>query len=983
MTAIERTAYPRLRTDYASDELNFLFTPTNEEMVFTRSCARGISPLLSLTVLLKVFQCLGYFPALAEIPQGIITHVRSCLGFAAKVQPLTTHNTVYRYHRLVREHLGVASWGDAAKSTAQAAITQAARSKDNPADLINVALERLIMERYELPAYRTLQDLVIEVRASVNVGFYDAVHARLSDVHCQNLEYLLVNVVSAGGKSPYNGLKQLPKSPTLTHLHDMVVHLVWLSNLPDVELLLTDVPHERRLLFAAEAKALDASELREFAPPKRYTLILSLIWRARATTRDHIVEMFLRRIAMIQRRAKEELERILSGQRSTTESLVATFGDVLRCLENEPADDVALSAVKLVLESAGGTRKLLTDCNQVSGYTSGNYLPLVWKYYRSHRSTMMQILRVLDLDSSNADRSLVEALRYMLQNESRKGEWLEEEPDLSFASELWQRTVKVRQGQLIRFSRKHFEACVFSCLASELKTGDIYVVGSEQYADYRDQLLEWHECEPLVGNYCEQVGLPQTAAEFVEQLKGELSATAASVDELFPNNASIEINDKGEPVLKKVQAAQITRSALDLEMVVLERIKERNLLDVLADVDHWVHFTRHFGPLSGSDPKLERPRQRYVLTTFCYGTNLGPHQASRHLRGLVSAHELGFTNTRHINSPKLEAALADVIDRYNTFALPKLWGSGKTAAADGTQVELPHQNPFASYHIRYGGYGGIAYHHISDTYIALFTHFIPCGVWEAVYILEGLLKNKSAIQPDTVYADTQGQSAPVFGLAYLLGINLMPRIRNWSDLKFFRPDKQKHYQHIDSLFTDSIDWELLETHWPDLMRVVLSIQTGKISSAVLLRKLGNYSRKNRLYQAFRELGQVVRTEFLLRYISNIHLRGQITAVTNKVEAYNGFSKWCTFGGEMTTNDREEQEKAVKYHDLVAAAIVFRNVVDITNILRQLKAEGYTVLSEDIATLSPYLVRHIKRFGEYWLDSERVPEPLDPELVALF
>jgi hypothetical protein len=24
--------------------------------------------------------------------------------------------------------------------------------------------------------------------------------------------------------------------------------------------------------------------------------------------------------------------------------------------------------------------------------------------------------------------------------------------------------------------------------------------------------------------------------------------------------------------------------------------------------------------------------------------------------------------------------------------------------------------------------GGIAYHHVSDTYIALFTHFIPCGV---------------------------------------------------------------------------------------------------------------------------------------------------------------------------------------------------------------------------------------------------------------
>ncbi len=69
-------------------------------------------------------------------------------------------------------------------------------------------------------------------------------------------------------------------------------------------------------------------------------------------------------------------------------------------------------------------------------------------------------------------------------------------------------------------------------------------------------------------------------------------------------------------------------------------------------------------------------------------------------------------------------------------------------------------------------------HHVSDTYIALFSHFIPCGVWEAIYILEGLLKNTSDIQPTTVHADTQGQSTPVHALSFLLGIKLMPHIRN-------------------------------------------------------------------------------------------------------------------------------------------------------------------------------------------------------------
>jgi TnpA family transposase len=47
-----------------------------------------------------------------------------------------------------------------------------------------------------------------------------------------------------------------------------------------------------------------------------------------------------------------------------------------------------------------------------------------------------------------------------------------------------------------------------------------------------------------------------------------------------------------------------------------------------------------------------------------------------------------------------------------------------------------------------------------------------------------------------------------------------------------------------------------------MLRVVLSIKAGRITASTILRKLGTYSRKNRLYQAFRELGRVVRTAFL-------------------------------------------------------------------------------------------------------------------------
>lgn len=184
---------------------------------------------------------------------------------------------------------------------------------------------------------------------------------------------------------------------------------------------------------------------------------------------------------------------------------------------------------------------------------------------------------------------------------------------------------------------------------------------------------------------------------------------------------------------------------------------ERNIVEILYNIEKSVNYTKHFGSLSGSDAKFSDAQSRYVLLTFGYGANLGPTQTSKHVKGSITPREIQFTNQRHITSEKLDKAIIDIINNFNKLSLPTLWGDINTASADGTKLDLYRENLLSEYHIRYGGHGGIAYHHVSDRYVALFSHFIPCGVWEAVYIIDGLLKNKSDIQPDTIHADTQGQ----------------------------------------------------------------------------------------------------------------------------------------------------------------------------------------------------------------------------------
>ncbi|NJM73095.1 MAG: transposase [Scytonema sp. RU_4_4] len=325
-----------------------------------------------------------------------------------------------------------------------------------------------------------------------------------------------------------------------------------------------------------------------------------------------------------------------------------------------------------------------TVARNAPSYRGNNHLPLIWKFYKNHRRTFFRLVKALEFKSTTNEQSVIEALQFVLENSHRRGEFFKASIELDFISEQWRKLVVVKQGEKTKFVRRHFEACIFYYLAAELRSGDICVVGSEDYADYREQLLPWSECLPLVDQYCENLGFPNNAFEFTKTLKSWLTDTAAAVDAGYPNNHQFIINDEGEPILKKYQRNELSVAAKALIEKIEDSFPERNLIDILRNVDYWTNFTRHFGPLSGSDPKIERATERYLLTTFTYGCNLGPTQAARHMRGIVTAKELAFVNCRHVTVDKLNAALVDIINRYNALNLPSVNSqSGFSLAALG------------------------------------------------------------------------------------------------------------------------------------------------------------------------------------------------------------------------------------------------------------------------------------------------------------
>ncbi len=978
MTAIERTAYPRFKPQPTPKELAELYTPTAKEMAFAQLQVASRTGLFRILLLLKSFQRLGYFPHPEFIPTSVIGHLRTWLKLPTKVSPIVPLRTRHRYQQAIRTYLNVSCYNRVAQQVVATAIAKAAQVMDHPADLINVAIEELVKERYELPAFSTLDRLAGNIRSIVNTRLFEQVSKGLSEAERTYLDQLLLPTTSES-QATLNLLKAPAKRATLSHMQQLQTKFDQLMAFGDAKRLLERIVLSKIKSFAAQAKALDIAELNDVKPAKRRTLLLCLLYQAQVKVRDSLVDMFLKRMQTLRNRAKAKLQELRERHRAQTETLLGVFAQVLSASTAYPDPAELGQQVQAVLTLHGGATTLLEQCEEIAAYNSDNYLPLLWRFYSRYRKVLFALVRSLNLRSTTQDQSLIEALTFVLEHEHRRSKWLSATTiDLSFISENWRQLVIIPQADGEMLVRQQLEICIFSYLATELKTGDICVDGSESYADFGEQLLSWQECQPQLESYCQELNIPCEPEALLSHLQQWLTQTAVEVDQICKSGTQVTISQEGEPVLKRIVAQPQPLGLEQLEALLRERLPERSILDILANVEHWLHWTRHFGPESGSEPKLDEPVERYILTVFGLGCNLGANQTARHTRGRVSAHQLSYIHRRHINAKKLQAAMTDMINAYYRLSLPKVWGTGKRAAADGCKFETYENNLLSEYHIRYGGYGGIAYHHVSDTYIALFTHFIACGVWEAVYILDGLLKNTSDIQPDTLHADTQGQSVPVFGLSYLLGINLMPRIRNWKDYSFVRPSQDTVYEYIEPLFKGSVDWKLIRTHWQDLMRVALSIKAGKLMPSTLLRKLSSYSRKNKLYQAFRELGLVVRTIFLLQYISDQGLRQQITACTNIVEGLNQFLSWIFFGKEgiITENDPDEQEKRLKYLDVVACAVTLQNAVDISWVVQTLSAEGYRVDREALAAISPYLTRHLKRFGDYVLDLQNIPQPLE-------
>lgn len=796
MTSIERTAYPRFKRLITARELHVFFTPSEEERAWAEEVTDSNEHQLALLVALKSYQRMGCFPKGCDVPDQVVEFVRRAVELPESTVPVYGSERTAKSHRsMVRERCGVRYDGPAARKLTEKMMRLEAASKNNLADLINIALEKLVEAGLEIPRFSTLDAMASTVRGQVNEEILAGIRGRMTEEERRRL-LGLPDVLGLDRKTLFNALKQNPGRATWSNFKRLKGHLEWVDGLGDTAKWLEGVASTKTTDFAGEAEAQDAATLKDYIEDKRVALIACLAAKARMRARDDLATMFCKRMAAKAKKAREELAEIHRQQQEIVEALIGNYRTLLQHVDKEgPAQTARARAAALTkqaldalegldeesspaevaerlggkvslallllaegltvqsnglasllsaVDTLGGFEAQYVQIEKVSAHHGDNWEVLLHGHLKADRPVMFDLTDAVELKATSEDASVLHALAHAKAHRTPARDYIPDRDgdgrlvDVSFATQNWQKAIRDRRRPGY-FVRRHFEAMVFFYLAEELRCGDVAVIGSEEYADWSEQLLAWEQVEAKLPEYLVEVGLrePGDATAFdgralVSQLRARLTEAAAKADGEYPDNDELFIDSEtGVPKLKPRRAEKPRKSAQVLEQAIKERMPERSLLGIVARTAYWIEWWHRFGPASGNDPKLKDPFGRYVITTLVKGTNMTFAEAARHITG-VSAHELSVAARRHVTTTKLNEALADTVNAHAKLDMSRAWGNGTTAAADGTHMDTYLDNLLAETSVRYGAVGGIAYHHISDLYIALFTHFV-WGVGGGLY----------------------------------------------------------------------------------------------------------------------------------------------------------------------------------------------------------------------------------------------------------
>ncbi|ORU95097.1 MAG: hypothetical protein A6F70_10725 [Cycloclasticus sp. symbiont of Bathymodiolus heckerae] len=225
-------------------------------------------------------------------------------------------------------------------------MREAALTKEDVADIINVGIETLVCHRYELPAFDTLLREARAGRAYTNQSLYEKVHSTLGKSGADFLDVLFIVGDDPRRVSSWNDIKKDTAKPTVHGMRNLLLRFDQLTELSRYNAGLKTIPIIKVSQWALEGKALDAASMANMASSKRYAVTLAVIRQRLAIVTDDLCYIFCKQMSRVGRLAEEKLQKYLMDSQSKIDEVLRRYALLDTLLHSEEPDEIQLQDIR-------------------------------------------------------------------------------------------------------------------------------------------------------------------------------------------------------------------------------------------------------------------------------------------------------------------------------------------------------------------------------------------------------------------------------------------------------------------------------------------------------------------------------------------------------------------------------------------------------------------------------------------------------------
>lgn len=330
----------------------------------------------------------------------------------------------------------------------------------------------------------------------------------------------------------------------------------------------------------------------------------------------------------------------------------------------------------------------------------------------------------------------------------------------------------------------------------------------------------------------------------------------------------------------------------------------------------------------------------------------------------------------NLNEDNQRSALASLVHAITRLDTTRQWGEGKTSASDGQRFSLKRKVLQQTYSPKFSDYALEFYTFIADNYAPFYSEPIECSDRDAPFALDGVLYNESDLDIEEHYTDTHGYTEINFAAFEMLGRRFRPRIRGIKNQRIYVIDKKMDYGALSKLVDRKdrlIDLKVVVEQWDKLGQFYASMETGHITASTALKHLVTYSGKNRFYKANQEFGRIIKTEFILQYLSDPILRKNIQKGLLKAEQLHALARDVYYGrrGRINSSELHEQMNSCSCLTLIIACIIYWQAKEITRVINTCNPEKNGIDISMVEHISPIEWDNVILYGQYIINKNLI------------